>query len=452
MIVKIATLFCLLSMHAFAATPYRISRPVIVPSSEQQSLVAIPLDAEVYAATQHDFSDLRLIDAAGVETPYSLQKVGGRKTVIRRSSSRSLKPTLQKKGEDGIVVTLALAKDAPNVDGLTVITLQHDFEYVLQVKGSVDGQDWHSLVSDVLIYDYTHFMNVGNRDVGLPANQDRYFKIVIDRAVNDRADELMELTRTLRSGEEVERSEKIDVYRKPLRIERVRLWHNEPESIPFAEKQFEYVPSRYSVSRDPAQKTTLIDIETRLEPLTGFKLDISTPNFSRGAEVLTPQPHDIGTRLQTIGGGKLEGLHFQEFKREKTRLYFPEQRRERYRVVIHDEDNPPVEVAGIKGIGPGYQLLFLPQPGQNYWLCYGAEWAAAPLYDVAAIQELLHRGYRSSTAQLGPETNNVDLEASFDVARLLNSNLFLGLTIALTVAVLGWSLYRVIKRMENMSK
>ena len=79
--------FCLLlcsQVCAGEALTNRFSRDVIFDAQAEQALVAVPLDAEVYAVSATDFSDLRLIDSRNEETPYWLQKISGHKTVTKR--------------------------------------------------------------------------------------------------------------------------------------------------------------------------------------------------------------------------------------------------------------------------------------------------------------------------------------------------------------------------------
>ena len=449
MIGKIISFGFLLFSHAYAGEPLaqRFSRDVVYQEQAQQVLLAVPLDTAVYAASATDFRDLRLIDSHDVETPYWLQKIGGSRAVIKRLAVRSAKPKLEKSGEDGIIVTVDLEKDeSAHVDGLTVVTSQRDFEYALQVQGSEDGQNWRPLLQNGMIYDYSRFMNFGNRDIELPGNAYKHFKIIVAKAVQTQVAELLEMTRSLQQGQELQRDEKIDMRSKPLHIERIELWHNETETVAENERRFDYPIADFSVSRDADKQITQIDINAQLLPLNGFELKVATPNFSRFAEVQVPFKQGIETRIRTIGSGTLEALHFKDFVREQTALHFPEQRRQQYLIVIHDQDNPPLQVDGVSGIGLGYQLLFLPQPGQTYQLRYGAETAEMPHYDIAPIQELLRRGYQSLPASLGPETAIAAQQAGFDLAKLLDSDAFLVAVMIVMVMVLGWSLYRIGKR------
>ncbi|MGY6276480.1 hypothetical protein [Methylomonas sp. MgM2] len=432
---------------------FRFSREIEFQTQAQSALMAVPLDSAVYAATAEDFRDVRLIDETNTEIPYWLQKIAGTKTVTKRLPVRSSKPWLEKQGEDGIVVTLELEPDeVANVDGMTVITPLRDFEYELQVFGSEDGRNWQPLVDKAMIYDYSRFMTVGNRDIELPGNNYKYFKISVAKAIDTQQSALVELTRSLDGRQEMQREEKLDLHNRPLHIERIELWHEETETVAENEQRFDYPLADFKVSRDDRQKLSLIDIDARLLPLKGFELKVATPNFNRHALVQIPAQQGLETQMSTIAEGNIEALNFRDIKREQTQLYFPEQRRQQYRVAIQDNDNPPLKIDGVAGLGPGYQLLFLAEPRQTYRLLYGAEKAELPQYDTAPIHELLRRGYQATNAGLGSEKANAEIKDTFDMIKLLNSNAFLVFVISLMVLVLGWSLYRVSKRVGNAGR
>jgi len=457
MIAKIALLSGLLLTQAFAAdsSHYRFTRDIGRQDKGEQTLLAVTLDNPVYAAGATGFRDLRLTDQDGVETPYLLQKITSRKTVIQRLPIRNKPQTLQKTGDEGIVVMVDLDKDTANADGLAVLTAQHDFEYVLQIYGSSDDSDsknWQLLTDNATIYDYSRYMAVSNHEIDLPSNTYRHFKIIIAQAAQAKIGKLLELTRTIRGDEKPQLSEKLELLNEPLHIDRIEFWHNQTETLQETEQPFDYPVVAFNISQDAEHKTSLIDIDTQNQPLTGFTLKTATANFSRNADVQIPEQYRGKIRMQTIGTGTLEALHFQDINREQTLISFSEQRQPHYRIVIHNQDNPPLEISSVIGTGHGYQLLFLPQPGKNYQLQYGSDKAEPPRYDTAPIQELLRRGYQSTAASLSPETANAPIEDKFDFVKLMNSKLFLGMTIGLMVVVLGWSLYRVGKRVGDLPK
>lgn len=427
------------------------SRDVVIPNPDQQSLVAIPLDQAVYKASADDFNDLRLTDQDGLERPYLLQKVASQKRVTRRQPSNGKTVTLQTSGDEGIIITVELDNDAAHADGLTVVTPQKDFEYRIDVEGSNDGQHWQSLVADALIYDYSRFMQIGNRDIPLTHNTFKYFKILIAQAIQTRASELMELTRTLRGTVELQRNEKTDVLQQPLNIERIQLWHNQTDTVADSEQVFTYRPAGFKLSQDTEHKATWVDISAEKQPLTGLHLDVEEPVFSRRGEVLIQKQQGLETVWRTITTGTLSALRFQDLNYDHATLDFTEQRAQRYRVIIYNQDNPPLTLKDVSASGPGYELLFIHQPGSSYQLRYGFSPSVKPTYDVVPVLELLRKGYGKSTAALGEETEAKPTESPWRIADLLNSEWFLGLVISLMVLVLGWSLYKVGKRVIDES-
>jgi hypothetical protein len=450
MIAKIVLLGLLLSPAFAAEAPaFQFSRAVVSPDSSQQSLVAVKLDTEVYSHGAVDFRDLRLVDQDAVETPFLLQKIASRKTLVQRDVQQGKIETLSKTADDSISVTVTLQPDAANADGLRLVTTQRDFEYSLQVQGSVDGNSWQNLVDDAAIYDYSRFAAISKREVELPGNQFRYFKIIVAKATQTRGAELLELTRSLQGNAEQQRSEKLQLRSEPLHIEAVEFWHNRSEAVADIAEQFEYPLTAYKVSEDSEHQTSLIDIESPAVPLSGFSLHSETANFSRDAEVQIPQQRGIENRWQTIVHDRLEALHFQDINREQTTLTFAEQRQSHYRIVIHNQDNPPLKIGSVSALGNGYQLLFLSQAGKSYWLQYGNGQAELPRYDTASIQELLRRGFQPTPAALGPATAATAVAEAFDFSALLNSKGFLVAAISLMVLVLGWSLYRAVKRLQD---
>lgn len=452
MIAKITFFCCLLCSiaHAGESTGFAFNRAIEFQDDGNAALLAVPLDDAVYANSAGDFGDLRITDQNGVDAPYLLQTTASSKTVTKHIPSPSSTQNLEKIDDDGIVISVALDKEAANADGLTVITSQRDFEYNLQIHGSNDGENWEKLVNNAAIYDYSRYMAVKNSDIALPGNSYRQFKIVIVQASQSHAAEVLELTRTLRGNQEVQRNETVDLKTQPLHIERIEFWHNVTESLPDETQSFDYPIAAVKLSQDVEHKTTLIDIDTRRQPLTGLTLHIDTPNFSRRADVQIPLQQGIETRMQTVASAMLEGLHFRDINRDSTAIGFAEQRQSHYRIVVYNQDNPPLAINKLVGTGPGYQLLFLPQHGLSYRLQYGLEKAEQPRYDTAPIQELLKRGYQTSTAGLGPEIAAAAGSESFDISQLLNSKLFLGAAITLMVVVLGWSIFRVGKRIGDM--
>jgi hypothetical protein len=450
------SLYCALLLNTLAAgaeTGYRFSRPVEWKAEAGEVLLAVPLDSSIYAATGDGFPDIRIVDQNGTETPYLLEKAAESKTLARRQAfSGKLKAA--NKVKNSIEVYYDLEKASENADGLMIHTPVKNYEHRIDVFGSEDGKHWTPLVQNAAIFDYSAYLQFDQRDIALPQNAFRQFKVVVQEAAPASTADWARTTATAhgRGG----KNEQIVVdsqrlQRIPLKIDRVDFWHEHREVQPETEKKFDY-PQRFTVKEDPETHTTLIDVTGSREPLTGFKLETAARNFARRATVQVPYKKGIESGWRDVGSSTLESVRFREFSRETLALPFSEQRRDAYRIAIENADNPPLTIRSVTGIGNGYNILFLPSPNSRYSLRYGSRDAKPPRYETGPVQEVLRRGYARTPASLGPETAAPAEPESPDWVGILNGKLFLTLAAVIAALVLGWSLVRVGKRVEELPR
>ena len=435
-----------------AAEPaaFRFSREVRTGTLEREEIVAIPLDADVYAHTRDQTPDLRLFDASGGEVPFLLEQVTAthRQTVRKPWTVRpaSLKPL----DEGGLEIVLTLDKDDPQPDGLTVATPLRDFEQRLRVFGSNDGQAWELLVPDVLIFDYSRFMDVESRDVRLPSSEYRRFQVVIDAVTAEQESELMELTRRLRSGAEVERVERVLRDRRPFRIDRIAFWRETIEERSAGATTAEYPVVKFTVTQDTEHKQTVVTVKTQREPLTAFQLKTPARNFNRAVSVERPEPRGVRTEWRQLGRAILSQFAFRELNREQMEVGFPETRSESYRLVIDNRDDPPLEITGVRATGNVYRMVHFADPGKEYRLAYGSDAVKAPSYDTTALAASLREDYKPIVAELGKVAENTDVRPPSDFLALLNNPVLLIGGVCVLVALLGWGLYAAARRVDAL--
>lgn len=447
---------CLLLLLALpaAAAPlaYRYAKPIERGPAAQEEIVAVPLDSQVYAASRDGFPDLRVLDASGAETPFLLEKIQETRSESARVWHGAEVASLRHLGGNRIEILLRLEKDAPAADGLSVFTPLRNYEHRVKVFGSQNGKDWVAL-ADAAIYDYSRHMDVDNRDIPLPPNSYRQFKLVFEEATASRETEFLDLTRRARQGEELERSERTRIQRVPLRIDRIEPWSNVVQEKRASDSAFDYATAFFEARTDADAHSTVVTVATHREPLTGLTLQTPSRNFSRSATVQVPLQQGVQTVWRDIGDGTIQSLHFRAIDRERLSLSFPEQRQETYRLAIRNEDNPALEITGVQAQGVGYRVLFLAAPGKSYRLVYGAERAERPSYETTAVLDTLRAGYRPAEARLGAEiASAVEPAAGPDLKQFVNSPLFLGAAIGLMVLVLAGALLGAGKRMEQWPK
>ncbi len=366
-----------------------------------------------------------------------------------------------KESGKGIEIRLRLPKNSPAAEGFNFSTPLKDFERIVRVAGSDDGDNWTPLLNEGLIFDYSRYMDVNNYDVALPANNFRQFKITIEDVTDQRESPYKELTRTMRGNQEAERVERTALESRALRINRIDMvYYTVHEHVERAKKA-DYTIVNFRAEQDSDKKQTIIEVHTRQEPLTSFRLETPNKNFSRRAlvQVLMTVPGRAGlqparTEWQEIGGATISKLQMGGFSREKLVIDFPEHREEKYRIVIDNEDNPPLDIKAVKAEGNVYRAVFLTQEGGPYRVFYGSETAQAPKYEAAAVLGALGKGFQPIEARLGAQTDNTKYagESNLMLSKLLNNWIFLGAAIALMVVVLGWGLFCAGRRLEQLPK
>jgi hypothetical protein len=447
----IAGLWIAVAALTQAAEPTELFKKEVTFSGKgDESLVAVKLDADVYSSSQSDFADLRLRDARGTTMPFLVQKSQAVRTqTIRRRTWTSTKPTLKPLENGGLEITLTLDENDPSPNGLSLITPLRNFEQRARVLTSSDGQAWEPASADTVIFDYSRYMDVRNDSVTFPSTSRKHFRIAIDDVTSEQQSELLELTRRLRGNEETERTERVAIDRRPFRIDQIQFWQDGTEERAKSDHKQNYPIVGFKVSEDTKVQQTIIEIETRREPLTSFALETSSKNFSRNCVLQVPEQHGVQKSWREVSSTTISRLDFQTLKREQLRIEFPESRESRYRLVIDNRDSSPLTITGVAAEGNVYELIFLVGSSKPNELTYGDSEATAPNYDTASLRALLTENVRPETGQLGPEIKIVGAASTgFKWSSIVNDPRILTGVIGVLVVVLAWALYGAVKRID----
>lgn len=431
---------------------FRFSKEIKTPPLKQEELLSVPLDTEVFAATRDDLADVRLRDEEGKQVPYLLRKRQTTRARSVRETWPAPHPSARPLDDGGLEITIRRdeADKHPNPNGLTLVSPLRDFRQRVRVFTSADGGRWEPAGEETVIFDYSRYMDVRSDSISFPETGRRQIRIVIDDVTVEQQSELLALTRRLQGTEEIERTEQATVDRRPFRIDRIDLWREEQHDRVTGDEKAPYPVADHRVTDDREKQRTIIEFDTRREPLTSLRLETPDRNFSRHAVVEVEKVQGVTRSWQKIGEGILSRVDFRNLKREELSISFPESRHARYRVVIDNRDSPPLTVTGIEAEGNVFEVLYLAAPERHDQLRYGAADAERPSYDTAAIQELLRNGFQPSPAELGPEGPVARGPTPIRWSRLLNNPLLQGGVVAVLVIVLGWGLYRAVKRMDQM--
>ncbi len=440
-------------LAAEEAGRFRFWRDIDRGSANEEEILAFTLDSDIYAATRDGLPDLRILDATQVEAPYQIEPdVEYREERIRYSGPTEV-VSLREEG-NAIEVRVRLPKDAHDAEGFAFFTPQADYERKVRVFGSDDGTKWSPLVSDGIIFDYSRYMDVSNRDVPLPSNSFRQFRIVVEDVTDEKESPYKHLSRTFRGGKEEERKEDTTVQRRVFRIDRIEFFRYTTQQHVKKAKKAEYPVAGSDQETDAQKKQTILHVRTRREPLTAFTIQTASRNFNRRAVVEAPVVRGPTTEWTPIGQTTLSNFRFRNLRREHLTIEFPERRQEEYRIVVYNEDNPPLDVTGVKAEGNVYRAAFLAEEGKTHRVYYGSESAESPKYEAATVLATLRQSFQPTAVRLGNQVDNAAFggEPGFTLRNALNNWIFLGAVICLMVIVLAWGLFRAGRHLENLPK
>jgi hypothetical protein len=379
-----------------------------------------------------------------------LEPAADRRTIRVRENCASQVASLNLDPGKALQIVVALAERAPAATGATIRTPLRDYEHRVRVYGSRDRKDWALLTGDGLIYDYTRFMDIRNRDVEFPVNAFRVLKIVVEQEIDNRESPLFGLIRSRQEGQKDRHVEITQTDRRPFRIDGIELWRTVEKNGETKVNPVRYPLKSFQVEHDVKQKVTRITIASRREPLIRFSLATASRNFSRTARVLVPPRRGVQTGWVEVGSATLSLIQFRGFRHAELHIDFPEQRQELYQIVIENADNPPLDITDVEAEGPGYRLVFLDSPGRRYHLEYGSDTAEPPHYDIGAVLASLARGFQARTVQLRPQIAGHEYRGERGLRDIIGSPVLLTLAIVVMVVVLGWVLLRAGRRIKDL--
>ncbi|HXT57674.1 MAG TPA: hypothetical protein VN699_03525, partial [Pirellulales bacterium] len=296
---------------ALATEPaFQFSKEIGSPALKQEELLAVPLDSDVFAATQDGLDDLRLLDGEGKPVPYLLRKAQTTRARRVRKTWPARNFSARPLDDGGLEITVELDKDDPHSNGLTLVSPLRNFEQRVRVEASADGREWEPAGDETVIFDYSRYMDVRRDGVSFPETGRRHFRIVIDDVTVEQESELLALTRRLQGAEETERTEKVAVDRRPFRIERVDFWREVEQEQATGDEKAKYPVTGYRVEQDAAKHQTIVRLDARRQPLTALRLETPDRNFSRHAAVEAEEARGVNKTWRRIGEGTVSRIDF----------------------------------------------------------------------------------------------------------------------------------------------
>ena len=348
---KILSGLALLSLSAHAAlvpTEWQHRQTLSVTAS---GLTKVPLPAITFDAAQASLADLRLLDAAGQEVPYFLDRDLSVRGYQRASA---FNPRSLRSSADGDISQLLIETGTGSrIDALELETSQPYFLKAAHIDVSADGITWESLGPTVPV-----FRQFGAEQLWLPLHRRAvaFIRVTFD-----------------------------DIHSRPMNFSGVKLLPAPTRSDP---PPLSTLRARITRRDEFAGETVLtVALDGRNVLLAGLTLDAKDPLFMRRVTVAVRDVQGAVSTERTVGSGTVYRIALEGAPARaelEVPLNFTPTSRELL-VHIANGDSPPLTLETVSATQHPVSLLFLAPAAGNYSLLSGNAQASAPRYDLAAF-------------------------------------------------------------------
>lgn len=461
-VIPFATAWLAASVLFAGEQPFSHSAAVQLPVLTQEELAELILPQPVYALTQDNLSDLRLMRSDRVTpVPFLLEPVTTKRCILSRETvSLRLEMASEVEGEKlQVVLSRGEQKDvalflAHPLKGLVIHTPLRDFERSIKVEVSSDKLTWTTVVEAARIIDVTAFADFRETEIKMPDVPQRYLRLTVDQ----RFSEQMKLTETVKRTEDgkgtlnaLER-EFVEA-KRPFRIESVSGWVQREtwvhDARPLVSREFKLLEDpRDSELQRRFPKATMIFFEAGRAPLERLTMKSAARMFRVESQLLVEREEvpPGENRWVKIASASLHRLAFRGFLREELQMSIPESRALRYCLVIPQQSEVQ-DVAIASCEGPDYRAVFPCGVGDSILLvCNSPDLKGRAGYTADHVRALLSRGITPVKAGLGPIVQDgKDLRKGSKI----NMQWVLSAAVVLVAIVLGGAVVLALKRMPT---
>ncbi len=416
--VACAALPVALVLADFSAGEWRYVKSVTLPADlGERGLVEVAPDAEVFAGSAAGLVDLRVVSGDGVEVPYKMEVSRGE---LRRTA---IPATLMEKGYvPGQYTTFVadLRREGVLHNQIEIRTPSSNFNRTALVESSDDGGTWTE-IAEQQIYDFTveeRGFSARDTRINYPYTSARYLRVRV-----------------------------IDEGQGPIEVAGASV-SSVKETPP---REVRWPSSLLSTTRDAEDRTTLVELDLGFEgvPSKRISIEVTDVNFHR--EVGVEHSEDRIEWRTLASRGAIYAFDTPRFVGSSLYVSYPETASRYLRLVIRDEDNPPLDVQEVEVWGLQRRLVFSADPGQSYSLYYGNPDAGRPIYDIEHVLPYLDTEDLAQ-ADLGPQQENLGFLPEQPAPLPVTERMpwLLGVVVAVAAVVVGFILLGVLRRARKV--
>lgn len=358
---------------AFSTLPaawsaWRYSRPIELAPTDAPRLVQTAIPDPIYLRSQPSLGDLRVIDAEGNETPYTIFSLDGATKLEHRAATvheKSFTP-----GQ--YTQTVVEVKGDTFHNSLEIQTSEQNFIEWVTVDASDDAHTWRIVQDRAPIFRFNKDGREGTRVVHYSENNARFLRV---RILN--GDQQFPILGVIVLNETCSPEE------------RVPLETVQPTAAPNSTQR---------------KSTWTADLGGSGPPVTAVVFDVAPGEFIRSVRLSASADEK---EWRNLASGQIYRFHQGDKVQEQLKAEIPYggQQFRHWRIAIENRNDAPLPINSVCLYTTPRRIMFEQQPGKTYSLIYGQERAQAPQYDLA--QRIDSDQQRiTPPGQLGPEETN----------------------------------------------
>ncbi|HLB28032.1 MAG TPA: DUF3999 family protein [Dehalococcoidales bacterium] len=402
----------------FSLRDWQYGKTITLPDNlRQEGLVEINPDREVFAGSIYGLADLRVIADGNTETPYKLDV--NRATSQRNSVQISISDKGYLPGQYNSFIA-DLGRTGVLHNEIEFQTLAANFRRTAIVETSNDRFTW-AKITEQIVYDFTvkeRNFTTRNTRIRYPDSTARYLRVKI---IDDGTGSIEVGSATVFFVQET------------------------------AAREVAWPATILDVSRDASQRTTLVRIDLGSPGVPSYRLAVSIPEVNFHRVVSLEASADRETWRNILGRSEIYAYDTPKFVGGSSEITYPETSLRYLRLIIYDEDSPPLTVkrADVWGLQP--RLVFSANPERSYQLFYGNKEARQPSYDIEKVFPYLVTDELPKVT-LGAQTANPGFVEKKPPLPPLSERLpwLLPAVIVVAVVMLAFLLYGIIRQVRKV--
>ncbi len=363
-------------------------------------VASFSLDNDVFDNSK-GLSDLRIINSAGVETPYKL--VVDSTNTSRQTFGVKITNLGSREG-DYTQMILDLGREGESHNNLTLTTSAINFRRQVEVEASADSVNWlvvKKANEGGYIYDYSVDFKAQNTTVNYPDTTYRYLRVKI-----------------------------IDNGEAPLKITGAMVYRN----VFQGSREVFYTPKiEKSEDKDKRSSSYVLDLEAKGIPSSKISFSSKNENFNR--RVSLEGSNDRQNWSNINNSDVIFNYNTPKFIGAKSTIAYPESNYRYLKLTVFNRDDQPISLTDFKVSGVLRKVLFEAEPNTTYKLFYGNNKARFAEYDLDAFIQYLDTT-NTINGVLGAQEKNLDFKGPIMPDKPLTERFPYLLTGVLAIAVL----------------